>query len=454
MAQVTVENQRLNYQSQNQKSLRADTYKNVKEATAERIRELGGPRADGIFSDDHIQPIIGRKILASSFTGSRRWYNTKFQDGMAIVREYHKPDFFITMTCNPKWKEITDELREGQTTEDRPELVSRVFKLKKDQLMKDLIDGQLLGKVIAHMDVIEFQKRGLPHCHILLILAYNDRQLTKEFVDSAIVAELPPSPLEVDDPQQKESRQKLQDIVLSGMVHGPCGAVNPGSPCMENGKCTKGFPKEFMKETVVDTSKSYAVYRRRSPEDGGRSIFHPEKKCNIDNSWIVPYNPYLSLRYSCHINIECCASCLACKYLFKYVTKGVDRAMVRTEIEGQPRDEIAEYQDLRSIGSSEAAWKLLSYPIADRFPAVKALRVHLQDQQQIVFDEDTETEALEKQRETELTAFFKFNADCGVEANDLPKYVDMPKTHVYDMSKKEWMILKQKGDTRLDGSMP
>jgi hypothetical protein len=58
---------------------------------------------------------------------------------------------------------------------DRPDLVARVFKQKKDQLMNDLIVGEVLGKVVAHMHVIEFQKRGLPHAHILLILAAQDR---------------------------------------------------------------------------------------------------------------------------------------------------------------------------------------------------------------------------------------------------------------------------------------
>ena len=52
----------------------------------------------------------------------------------------------------------------------------------------------------------------------------------------------------------------------------------------------------------------------------------------INNSWVVPYCPYLSLRYNCHINIEICISALAAKYLYKYVTKGPDRAMVSTEV--------------------------------------------------------------------------------------------------------------------------
>ena len=109
MSWLAVENQKLQYQRQNQKALRADSYKNVREATEERRRELA-PREDGMYPDDNQQPGIGRKILSSSFVGSPRWYNSQFQDGMAIVREYHKPDYFITMTCNPKWKEITAEL--------------------------------------------------------------------------------------------------------------------------------------------------------------------------------------------------------------------------------------------------------------------------------------------------------------------------------------------------------
>ena len=59
----------------------------------------------------------------------------------------------------------------------------------------------------------------------------------------------------------------------------------------------------------------------------------------------------------------------AAKYLFKYATKGVDRAMVRTEIETdseQVKDEIEEFVDLRSIGSSEAYWHIFNFNIAKK----------------------------------------------------------------------------------------
>jgi hypothetical protein len=119
---------------------------------------------------------IGRKtVLASSFVGSKRWYNSEFQDAMAICREFRKPDYFVTFTCNPKWTEITELLRPGETPQDRPDLVARVFKLKMDQLMDDLVKNMLFGKVVGYLSVVEWQKRGLPHVHILLIVAAEDR---------------------------------------------------------------------------------------------------------------------------------------------------------------------------------------------------------------------------------------------------------------------------------------
>ena len=144
--------------------------------------------------------------------------------------------------------------------------------------------------------------------------------------------------------------------------------------------------------------------------------------------------------------MELCCSPKAAKYLFKYVTKGSDRAMVHTELEGQPRDEIEDYKDTRSVGSSEAVWHLLNFPISDRHPGVKALRVHLKDQQQIVFDLQQEEDAIERGRQTELTAWFEFNSQSladEVHPDNMAKYVDMPKEHIYNLKTKKWTKRKQ-----------
>ena len=60
--------------------------------------------------------------------------------------------------------------------------------------------------------------------------------------------------------------------------------------------------------------------------------------------------------------------------------------MTSVEVEGgkRGRDEIADYRDLRSVGSCEAAWHLYGYPISHRYPAVIAMRVHNEDEQYVV----------------------------------------------------------------------
>ncbi len=53
----------------------------------------------------------------------------RYQDAMVMVMKIGKPDLFITITCNPNWPEIVDNLYPGQRPEDRPDLVARVFNL-------------------------------------------------------------------------------------------------------------------------------------------------------------------------------------------------------------------------------------------------------------------------------------------------------------------------------------
>jgi hypothetical protein len=119
---------------------------------------------------------------------------------------------------------------------------------------------------------------------------------------------------------------------------------------MVDGKCSKGYPKAYQKETLIDPVSGAATYRRRAPEEGGRTLITKKGGRKVDNRWVVPYSPLLLLRYGCHINVEKATSSGSAKYLYKYVTKGPDRAMVSTFVEGGeqlPRDEIADYRDLR-----------------------------------------------------------------------------------------------------------
>lgn len=114
-----------------------------------------------------------------------------YQDAMAIVRKYGKPDLFITMICNPKWIEIQSNLEQWQSAEFRPDLVARVFKLKLQELLEDIFKNKIFGKPVAKVHVIEFQKRGLPHAHILLILSNESKPHDVDSIDKLVWAEIP-----------------------------------------------------------------------------------------------------------------------------------------------------------------------------------------------------------------------------------------------------------------------
>ena len=63
-----------------------------------------------------------------------------YRNAMTIVRKYGEPDLFITMTCNPNWREITENLFPGQSPYDRPDLIARVFNLKKNHLLNLVVE--------------------------------------------------------------------------------------------------------------------------------------------------------------------------------------------------------------------------------------------------------------------------------------------------------------------------
>ena len=137
-----------------------------------------------------MQSKIGRMvILPSTFIGSPRYMMQNYQDCMAIVHSKGKPDLFITMTYNPNWREIQDNLLPGQQTSDRPDLCAQVFLLKEEHLIK-LITKEKFFRNVAHVHVVEFQKRGLPHAYILVTLCHGDKSTTPAVVDKFISAEI------------------------------------------------------------------------------------------------------------------------------------------------------------------------------------------------------------------------------------------------------------------------
>ena len=423
-----VETERLNWIRANQTTLRVDCYEHMKDAVDRQTAQNDAP-----VSAANIGKVV---ILPSSFTGGPRYMHERIQDAMTYVRKKGKPDLFITFTTNPQWSEITDTLMPGQRYDQRPDLTARVFHLKLIKLQDLLKTGQIFGPTICGMHTVEWQKRGLPHAHILVWLK---QKLRSTDTDQVISAEFP-DPLK--DPQ-------LFQTIKENMVHGPCGALNPKSVCMERGRCKQRYPRQLCLETQT-ADDGYPLYRRRSPDDGG---FTAKKKLlgaevELDNGWVVPHSPLLCKIFNAHINVEVCNSVKSIKYICKYVNKGSDQAVIEvaretasTSRDTEPRDfdEVKQFQSGRYISSTEAAWKLFDFPIHERYPTVQHLSVHLENGQRVYFNDANVMNRSAHPPPTTLTAFFEL---C--QRDDFAKtllYCDVPQ--YYTWSKGSWQKRKR-----------
>ncbi|CAN6821127.1 unnamed protein product [Brassica oleracea] len=260
---TTIEEDRLRWARYNQDVLRAELYSNV---------------LDAVSKGDTDAKIIGQRfILPPSFTGGPRYLVEKYHDAMAICRKYGNPDLFITMTANPNWREIREHLDRygGDSPNDRPDIECWVFKATRGNTS----------------------------------VSYSTP--SSEEVDEIISAELP----------NREEDAEAYNLVTKHMIHGPCGVINLKSPCMENKVCTKKYPQPYNGNTSIDKS-AYVLYRRR------RNETEPlvRNGAILNNTFVVPHNIKLLKKYEAHINVEWCNRTSAVKYLFKYITKGVDRA--------------------------------------------------------------------------------------------------------------------------------
>ncbi|XP_004295965.1 PREDICTED: uncharacterized protein LOC101307681 [Fragaria vesca subsp. vesca] len=273
---VKIESQKLRWLLNNQDKFRTDVRQGLE---------------DSLHSGENNAGNVGRRtILPSSFIGSPRDMYQRYQDAMALVQKYGRPDLFITMTCNPNWEEVKSQLLQGQVPQDRPDLVTRLN--------------------------------------------------NPDEYDRIVKAEIPD--------QNEEPR--LYDAVCTHMIHGPCGPLNPRKSCMKKGTCNKGYPKSFANFTVQGED-AYPVYQRRP----NRQPVYLRGRGNmtVDNRWVVPYNPWLLLRYNCHINVEVCGSIKSVKYLYKYIYKGPDR--VSLEVQSNPEfDEISQFVDARWVCAPKA----------------------------------------------------------------------------------------------------
>lgn len=409
---VRIESSRLHFIRQNQTNLRCEVYNHI---------------TDYLNSNSNIDVPLGRRvILPSSFTSSPRNMYQNYLDAMSIVQHFGKPSLFVTMTCNPNWPEIKNSIDSIESSNFRPEIVVRVFKSKLKELINCIVTEHVFGKVEAIIYTIEFQKRGLPHAHILITLCENDKIINTTDIDKVVCAEIP----------SIQTHPKLHEYVVKHMIHGPCGVLNKNSVCMRDDKCSKNYPKDF-NQCTRESVNGYPLYRRR---DNGMSV--DIRGLSVDNRFVVPYNPYLLAKFNCHLNVEVCTTVKSVKYIYKYVYKGYDCATIQigninNNGESEPQiDEIKNYLNGRYVGSTEAAWRIFEFPMHFQSHTIIRLHIHLPNRQNIYFRPGQEQQAIDNIKPSKLIAFFTLNQFDSY-AHQF-KYTEIPLHYVWVESEKKW----------------
>ncbi|XP_071688411.1 uncharacterized protein [Rutidosis leptorrhynchoides] len=263
---------------------------------------------------------------------------------------------------------------------------------------------------------------------------------TPEEIDDIISAEIPS---ETEDPTAFKA-------VTDYMLHGPCGGNILDAPCIIDKRCSKHFLKPYNAETTID-EEGYAHYRRRN---NGLKV--SKGKGTLDNSFVVPYNRYLLLKYNAHINVEWCNRSQAIKYLFKYLNKGPDRATILIEENLAPVntstsevvtevDEIKKYLDCRYQSPCEAVWRMFSFEIHFSKPSVIKLSYHLPNHHTITLHDSQNLPALlhrESIKETMFTDWLELNKRDPA-ARSL-NYEKIPKHYVWNQDARTWTRRKQR----------
>jgi hypothetical protein len=232
-------------------------------------------------------------------------------------------------------------LLQGQTAFDRPDVVVRVFHAKLNVFFENLKRGKYFEglETIYLFRVIEYQKRGMPHAHVVVKLkdaptADGDIERLIAWIDTHILARVPNETLEPE----------LFALVHDHMTH-QCSV----GYCLDKvgGVCSKHFDRHILTERSTLMDNGIINYKRIADAD----------------LFVVPHNKQLLLDWRGHVNVECAVGSKSVLYLYRYLYKGRKRtkAELRNDPDFNGDDEIKLHVRGRYLCSMDAMWRLMGY---------------------------------------------------------------------------------------------
>ena len=128
-----------------------------------------------------------------------------------------------------------------------------MFHKKLENLLYNLRNGKYFGqkhKIVYEIRVIEYQQRGLPHCHLVVMLSdipdwRDEKEQLSMWIDENINANFP---VIVDTSSDRLKR--INDLISSHMVH-KCYKGETGCLDEKTGQCTRGFTSNIIQSTTT-----------------------------------------------------------------------------------------------------------------------------------------------------------------------------------------------------------
>lgn len=274
------------------------------------------------------------------------------------------------------------------------------------------------------MYVVEFQKSGLSHAHMLIVLTSKYKIWSPDQFHLHVCAEIPDN-----------SNPHLRLVVLKHMMHGLCGDHNPTNICMKYGYCKNHYRRSFFDFTTTDHN-SYPIYRRRNTNET-----HYVCNAPLNNRWVVPYNHYLLAKFDWHVNVEVCSTIKDVKYLYKHIHEWVQFSIV-DEGTSSSWDEIILYQSARWVSPPEATWRIYRFIIIDIYPNVIHLQFHLPNMHCVTFHASQNLQAIahdDSNKTTIQTTIFERNQTDMHAINYF--YHQFSEHYVWNYKKKRWKVL-------------
>ena len=335
---------------------------------------------DGNENTDETGNTGEKTFLSQSFHGSRRHLRSLAKNALALVSEYGRPSLFITLTCNPYWPEILEQLLPGQTAFDRGDVVCQVFHRKLEIVLKNIRCGKYFRiknkrytyhKIQFEVRVIEYQRRGLPHAHLVFkfmdnddMPRYEDKKGVASWIDYHITAVYPTTasdekPLEPGELYEEDVTYAA--IVKNHMLH-KCFPESNGGCKNEKNVCSKGFDANIVADSTTFNDRGFPQYRRPT----------------VKSLCVVPHNRELLKDWNGHANVEFAGSTYTVIYLYKYLFKGSKKVKMRLTNANDVRDddEINLYLRGRYLCSMDCYWRILgheTYPAPS--PSVRIVKI-------------------------------------------------------------------------------